>query len=385
MHDTPALHGASRAQVNAGAWLDIDLAAIVHNWRLLKQQANGRADCAAVVKADAYGLGAAPVATALHAAGCRRFFVAHLDEGLTLRPLLPADATLFVMHGLLPGSELEAVTHGLVPVLNSLAQVQAWTRLARGLGRRLPAALQMDTGMARLGVPPEEFDRLAADPQLLAGVDLQLVMSHLVSAEQAEAPINALQLQRFAAARARLPAAPASLANSSGVWLGAVYHHDLLRPGAALYGVAPMAGRPNPMRPVVRLRSKVLQLRHIAAGTGVGYGHAWTAQRPTLIATLATGYADGWLRSLSNRGAVRFNGQVLPLVGKVSMDTITVDATDLPAGALQEGSLLDLLDEQLTVDDVAAAAGTIGYEVLTSLGSRYARQYLRDEACTHSL
>lgn len=375
-----------RAQVNAGAWLDIDLGAIVHNWRLLRQQAGGAADCAAVVKADAYGLGAAQVAPALHAAGCRRFFTAHLEEAIALRPLLPADAVLFVMHGLPPGSEPEAVAHGLVPVLNSLPQIDAWTALARSLGRRLPAALQMDTGMARLGLATDDFERLAADLTRLEGIELQLVMSHLVSAEQPEAPTNALQWQRFAAARARLPAAPASLANSSGVFLGPAFHHDLLRPGAALYGVAPVAGRPNPMRPVVRLRSKVIQLRHIEAGTGVGYGHAWTAQRPSRIATLATGYADGWLRSLSNRGTVRFNGQALPLVGKVSMDTITIDATDLPEDALQEGTPIDLLDEHLTVDDVAAAAGTIGYEVLTSLGSRYARRYLgaADRAEAHA-
>jgi len=362
------------AQTRAGAWLEIDLDALCSNWRQLRDCA-GAAECAAVVKADAYGLGAARVAPALYAAGCRHFFVAHLDEAIALRPVLAADATVFVLHGLPPGAEPEAVSHGLVPVLNSLPQIDAWRRLAHGLGQALPAVLQVDTGMARLGLAADELDTLSADPTRLQGLALSLVMSHLVSAEDPSAPINTLQLERFHAARLRLPAARASLANSSGIFLGPGYHFDLVRPGAALYGIAPVAGQPNPMQAVVRLRSKVMQLRRIDTGMGVGYGHAWTAQRPTRIATLATGYADGWLRSLSNTARVGFEGRTLPLVGKVSMDTITVDVTEVPEDRLGEGTLLDLIGEGLSVDEVAGAAGTIGYEILTSLGSRYARVY----------
>lgn len=366
---------SSRAQTNAGAWLEIRLDAVCANWQLLRRRA-GAATCGAVVKADAYGLGAARVAPALYRAGCRHFFVAHLDEGIALRPLLDADATVYVMHGFPPGAELEFAAHGLMPVLNSLPQLDAWRRLAHGLDRELPAVLQVDTGMARMGLSPDELETVAGDRARLRGIALQLVMSHLASAERQDAPINALQLQRFREALARLPLARASLANSSGIFLGADYHFDLVRPGAALYGVAPVAGQPNPMQPVLRLRSKVIQVRRIEAGVGVGYGHGWTASRPSRIATLATGYADGWLRSMSQRGEVEFEGRRLPIVGAVSMDTLTVDATEVPEGRLAEGSLVDLLGPGLTVDDAARAAGTIGYEILTGLGSRYARSYL---------
>ncbi|MCM5681828.1 alanine racemase [Schlegelella sp. S2-27] len=366
---------SARAHTNAGAWLEIRLDAVCANWRLLRQQAEG-AVCGAVVKADAYGLGAARVAPALYRAGCRHFFVAHLDEGIALRPLLDTDAILYVMHGPPPGSEPEFVAHGLVPVLNSLPQLDAWQRLAHALGRELPAVLQVDTGMARMGLPADELEAVANDEGRLRGLALQVVMSHLVSAEDPAAPINARQLERFRSALARLPRARASLANSSGIFLGPEYRFDLVRPGAALYGVAPVAGAANPMRPVVRLRSKVIQLRRIETGTGVGYGHAWVASRPSRIATLATGYADGWLRSFGNRGEVEFEGRRLPVVGRVSMDAITVDATDVPEGQLAEGALVDLLGDSIGVDDAARAAGTIGYEILTSLGGRYARSYL---------
>lgn len=358
-----------------GALLTIDLGAIVENWRALKARV-GRADCAAVVKADAYGLGAAKVGPALAAAGCRHFFVAHLAEGLALRPLLPATATVFVLHGAPPGAEAECAAQGLVPVLNSEPQVLAWRALAARLGRRLPAVLQVDSGMSRLGLSPAELDTLADDSDAFAGIEVACVMSHLACADEPDHPANAMQRERFIAARRRLPAAPASFANSSGIFLGPDYHFDLARPGAALYGVAPVAGAPNPMRPVLRLQAKVMQVRQIDAGTPVGYGFSWRASTPARIATVSVGYADGWLRSQSNRGAAWFEGVELPLAGKVSMDTITLDASALPEGALQPGTLVDLIDEHHGVDAVAARASTIGYEILTSLGRRYQRRYI---------
>ncbi|MBC9072114.1 alanine racemase [Thauera sp. CAU 1555] len=360
---------------HAGALLTIDLAAICDNWRLLKARLGG-AECAAVVKADAYGLGAARVAPALYRAGCRHFFVAHLDEALALGPALAADATRYVLHGPLPGSEAEFAAQGIIPVLNSLPQLAAWRALAQALDRPLPAVLQVDTGMARLGLAPQELDALCADPDALRGVDLRCVMSHLASAEEPANPVNAQQLQRFRAALERLPQTPASLANSSGIFLGADYHFDLVRPGAALYGVAPVAGQPNPLRPVVRLQGKVVQTRTIEPGTPVGYGHSWTAQRRSRIATVAVGYADGFLRSASNRAYVCLNTVKLPLVGKVSMDTILVDASALGEEAIHEGALLDVIGPECGVDELAARAGTIGYEILTSLGTRYARSYI---------
>lgn len=359
----------------AGALLTIDLAAIVDNWRQLKARL-GRADCAAVLKADAYGLGGAPVGAALAAAGCRQFFVAHLDEAIALKAQLPADATVSVLHGPTPGSEPEFVVHGVRPVLNGRAQIDGWRRLAHRLDRELGAIVQVDTGMARLGLSDAELRGVAADPQALAGVRVELVMSHLACADEPNHPANAAQLERFVAARRLLPAAPASFANSAGIFLGPEFHFDLARPGAALYGLAPVAGAPNPMRPVLRLEGRVIQLREIAAGTPVGYGHAWRSERPARIATVSVGYADGWLRSLGSRGRAWFGDTELPIVGRVSMDTITLDASALPDGALQPGHLVELIGPRQGVDAVAASAGTIGYEILTGLGLRYRRRYL---------
>lgn len=377
---------SGRDPQTAGAVLAIDLGAIVANWRRLRSHV-GRAECAAVLKADAYGLGAARVGPALAAAGCRQFFVAHLDEAIALKPLLPANSTVSVLHGPLPGSEAEFVAHGLRPVLNSRAQIDAWRALARRLDRRLAAVVQVDTGMARLGLDARECDALADDPEAWAGLHVELVMSHLACADEPAHPANAAQLERFASARRSLPQAPASLANSSGIFLGCSFHLDLVRPGAALYGLAPVAGVPNPMRPVLRLQARVIQLRDIAPGTPVGYGHAWTSQRPSRIATASVGYADGWLRHLGGRASVWAGAVELPIVGRVSMDTVTIDATALPPGALRAGDAVDLIGPRCDVDRIAAQAGTIGYEMLTRLGRRFARVYrdVRDNEPTCSV
>ena len=364
-------------QVNtgrAGAILRIDLQALRANYQILKTQL-GSAACGAAVKADAYGLGAAEAAPALYLEGCRHFFVAHLEEGIVLRPLLPADAMIIVMHGSPVGCEADLLANGLTPVLNSLQQIAAWNALATDKQTRLPAFVQFDTGMARMGLSPAEVDVLRAEPQRFAAIDVQYVMSHLVSAEDQVNPVNREQLEKFRALRALFPAAKATLANSSGIFLGKDFHFDLARPGAALYGVAPVAGQANPMRAVAHLQGRIIQTRDIPADTGVGYGSTWRSSRPSRIATVAVGYADGWLRSLSNRGTVQIAGHDVAMVGNVSMDTITLDVTGLPDDILAEGALVDLLSDQLTVDRVASAARTIGYEILTSLGHRYARVY----------
>jgi alanine racemase len=283
---------SARQPIHPGALLSIDLGAICDNWRMLQSRLAG-ADCAAVVKADAYGLGATKVAPALYEAGCRHFFVAHLDEAIVLRPFLHPNAALYVLHGPQPGAEPEFVRHGLIPVLNSLPQLAAWRSLAAKLTQRLPAILQVDTGMARLGLSSQELNAVADDPEQLRGIDLRYVMSHLASAEDHSTPANRAQLERFRAALARLPSTRASFANSSGIFLGPDYHFDLARPGAALYGVAPVAGAANPMRPVVRLQGRVIQTRIIEAGTPVGYSHTWSAPRRSCIATVPVGYADG--------------------------------------------------------------------------------------------
>lgn len=359
----------------AGAVLTIDLDAIVANYRLLQARLKPGARAGAVVKADAYGLGAATVAPVLAAAGCTTFFVALLDEGIALRPHLPADCDIVVLNGLMPKAERAALAHGLIPVLNSLEQVDGWAALARREQRALPAFIQLDSGMSRLGLQPRDLDRLVADPARLGGIELRAVMSHLAVAERQDHPANERQLAAFEAGRARLPAAPASFANSSGIFLGPRYHFDLVRPGAALYGIAPVAGAANPMRPVIRLQGKVVQLREIGAGDAVGYGLTFEAKGPTRIATLGVGYADGYLRAFSNRAVGHLDGIVLPQVGIVSMDSLTLDVSALPEGRVQPGMLIDLIGPHQTVDEAAGRAGTIAYEILTGLGRRYHRHY----------
>ncbi len=338
---------------DADAWLEIDLAAIVANWRKLCARHPSGA-VAGVVKADAYGLGAGPVVRALYAAGCRQFFAAHLSEAVVVRAHAP-EAMVVALHPPMPGSEAAYAGHRIVPVLGSAADV------ARFGGAGI---LHVDTGMNRLGLPMAEMAGLG-------GFAPGYVMTHLVASEEPDDAINAVQAGRFAQVCAAFPAAKRSLANSSGIFLGADFASDLARPGAALYGINPTPGRANPMRPVVRLRARVLQVRSIAAGDSVGYNATWRALRTSRIATVSVGYADGWLRSLSNRGHAVFDGAPVPLVGRVSMDLTTFDVTDHPA--IGPGSWIDLLGPGRDADAVAADAGTNGYEVLTSLGARYQR------------
>lgn len=367
---------SSVGECSAGAVLDIDLHAIAANWDTLRR-AHSSGPVAAVLKADAYGLGAEPVARRLFAAGCRHVFTAHLGEAQAIRPLLPnplpPGTMLAVLNGLWPGDAPAYAEAGIAPVLGSLAEIEAWAAHARTLGRPLPALLHIDTGMNRLGLPPEEVDALAAEPGRLDGVQLLYVMTHLVSAEMPGDPINALQRDRFAQACARLPAAPRSLANSSGCFLGPEFGSDLARPGAALFGVNPTPGQPNPMQAVVRLRARILQVREVPPGGRVGYNGVWTARRPSRIATVSVGYADGYPRVLTNRAAACFDEQAVPLVGRVSMDLSTFDITDAPGATV--GSWLDLIGPRMPVDEVAHRAGTNGYEILTQLGSRYRRAY----------
>jgi len=354
-----------------GAVLEVDLAAIVANWRTLGAR-HRSGPVAGVVKADAYGLGAHHVAPALYAAGCRHFFVALLDEALAIRPLLP-DARVSVLNGLLPGSEATFVSHDITPALGSLAEVDCWAAEARRLGRILPGILHVDTGMARLGLDQRELTILQQDHTRLGGIDLCYIMTHLVSSELADDPLNVHQLARFQAACGGLPPAPRSLANSSGIFLGDAFGSDLARPGAALYGINPTPGAANPMRQTVRLTTRVLQVRDVGTGESVGYNATWHAARPSRIATAALGYADGWHRSLSGRAIAYFDGRPVPLVGRVSMDLTTFDVTDHPA--IGPGAWLEMIGPGITPDDVAEAAGTNGYEVLTSLGRRFHRVY----------
>lgn len=359
----------------AGGWLSIDLDAIAANWRAL-QEWTAPAECAAVVKADAYGLGIERVAPALDRVGCRTFFVAHLAEGVALRRLLPPGRTVFVLNGIPPGTAPVFVAHDLLPVLNSIGQIAEWRAAALEAGRPLPASVQIDTGMSRFGLSPHEVVGLAAQADGLAGIEIRLVMSHLGCADTPDHPANEEQLANFERLASLLPPAPRSLAASSGIFLGSRYHLDLVRPGVALYGVPPTARRPSPMRPVVRLQARVVQTRRVQAGDWVGYGATFTATRPTDVATVAIGYADGFLRS-SGGGVASLpdGGPMLPIIGRISMDCLAIDVTGIPADRVQEGMPLDLIGPNRPLEDAADAAGTIGYELLTSLGNRYHRSW----------
>jgi alanine racemase len=318
-------------------------------------------ETAAVVKADAYGLGAAAVAPALAAAGARSFFVALAEEGAALRAILGPGPAIHVFAGLMPGDAAAVAEHDLVPCLNSAAQMADFARQLPGR----PCALQLDSGMNRLGLEPAELEAAAG---LLARLAPVLALSHLACADAPSHPMNRAQADAFTAAAARLPGVRLSLAATGGILLGPGFHFGLTRPGVGLYGGLPFAAA----RPAVSLALPVVQVRDLAPGEAVGYGADWTAPAPARIATVAAGYADGLPRALA-RGEVRlFAGDVpCPLVGRVSMDLLTVDVTALP----EVPGHLEILNEHQTIDQLAEAAGTIGYEILTSLGGRYERVY----------
>ncbi|TNE39742.1 MAG: alanine racemase [Sphingomonadales bacterium] len=360
----------------AGATLSIDLDALVANWQDIDRGVSP-ARAGAVVKANAYGLGAIPVVQALAAAGCRHFFVALLGEAQEIHDaaILPPDATLIILNGLMPGAEPACAAIGAVPVLNSPDQVARWAALASMTGRRLPAVLQVDTGMSRLGLTPDEVRTLHARPERLASLDLRLIISHLACADTPDNNANRAQTATFDRLTSLFPGVPRALDNSGGATTAKAGHYDIVRPGIALYGGAPQNDPASALRPVVSLEARIVQLRTITPGTGVGYGLTFVAERPTRIATIAVGYADGWSRHLSGKGSAFIAGHRAPIAGRISMDSITLDVTGIPDEHLYPGAPVELLGPHQGIDDVARDAGTISYEILTSLGHRYARRY----------
>lgn len=349
--------------------LTIDLDAVAANWRLLADRA-APSECAAVVKADAYGLGAGPVAKRLAEAGCRHFFVATADEGVALRALLP-NAVISVLAPALPAEAAEMAARRLRPVLNHPGDLVAWRRH----GKAQPAWLHVDTGMLRLGYTPKEWDWLIASRPNWLPIQIVGVLSHFACADEPEHPLNARQ-RDAAWAVARAARLPLSLANSAGIFLGRDYHGSLVRPGMALYGLNPTPAMVNPMRRAVTLEARVMQVRHVDARATVGYGASAEAEPGQVLATVGLGYADGYLRSLSGKGQVYFRRQAAPVVGRVSMDSIVVDVTDLIERP-KPGDWVEVIGPNQSADAIADAAGTIGYEILTSFGHRYARTYVR--------
>ena len=360
----------------AGGQLTIDLRALAANWRELKRRASP-ARCSAVIKADGYGLGLTPVATALAKTGCDTFFVALLDEARRLRAALPM-ATIYVLDGLMPGTAPEFRKLRVEPVLGSWTEIEEWDAFAHDSSKPLPAAVHIDTGMTRLGLAADEA-RLLAERLRLLHFKPSLVMSHFACADEPAHPLNAKQIATFRALAALFPGTPASLANSAGLLAHPDSHFDLVRPGISIYGGRAVIGQENPMQPVVRLDLRILQVRNAAKDISVGYGATWTLARDSRIAICAAGYADGIFRAVGSNdkrsGAeLVVAGRRCPLVGRVSMDLIAVDVTDVPN--VKRGDLATLLGKGISVDEFASHAGTIGYETLTSLGRRYARVYV---------
>jgi len=355
------------------ARLTVRLPAIVANYRTYRRMA-GPTAVGAVVKADGYGLGADKVAPALAGAGCDCFFVARLGEGVALRKVVPR-ARIVVLDGAPPDAVPALLSHHLTPALNSLAEIAAWSAAAGAARTSLDAVLHVDTGMNRLGLPSEELAILSGEhARRLAGLNLVLVMSHLACGDEPANPKNNEQLSRFRQALAMLPPAPASLAASHGTMLGLDYHFDLVRPGVALYGADPQrpeggrnaAATPSLMQTACVLSARVLQVRRIDSGESVGYAATFRAKRPTMLATVALGYADGLPRTLSNTGTAAFGGLRVPIAGRVSMDMIVLDVTDLPAPP-ETGDEAEFLGDTIGLSEVAALAGTNEYEILTRL------------------
>src|SRR3954464_7390767 len=366
------------ALATATGVLTVDLDAIVANWRKLEKTAVP-AECAGVVKANAYGCGAEQVSRALANAGCKTFFVATLDEAQVVRSAVPASAAIYVLDGYFQNSGETYAKINCRPVIGDLNELAEWDVFCRRTGWNGGAAIHIDTGMNRLGLPLVEAPGIV--PRIIAGDHgITLVMSHLASAEALNHPLNAKQLATFREIASLFSGVPASLANSSGIFLGPQFQFDMVRPGAALYGVNPTPEADNPMQPAVELKARIVQIRNIERGDTVGYGATWTARRPTRLAIVAAGYADGYFRAASandgTRGAeVVIAGKRCPIAGRISMDLMAVDVTDLDKNAARRGHMATLIGEGITVDELAHHFGTIGYEVMTSLGKRYARVY----------
>jgi alanine racemase len=369
--------GQTAVPASATGVLTVDLDAIVANWRKLEKTAVP-AECSGVIKADAYGCGIGPVARALAGAGCRTFFVATLDEARAARAAVPS-AAIYVLSGFFQNSGDAFASTGARPVIGDLHELAEWDVFCRRSGWAGGAAIHIDTGMNRLGLGVADAQGIL--PRINSGDHgITLVMSHLACAENLHHPLNAKQLATFREIASLFSGVPASLSNSSGVFLGAPFQFDMVRPGAALYGVNPTPEAGNPMQPVVELKARIAQIRNVERGESVGYGGTWTARRPTRLAIVSAGYADGYFRAGGSndgtRGAeVMVAGKRCPVAGRISMDLTAIDITDLPHNAARRGHMVTLIGEGITVDELAHHFGTIGYEVLTSLGPRYARIY----------
>lgn len=359
--------------------LTIDLEAIASNWRTLRAKLGPDAECAATIKANAYGHGLQEVARRLALEGCGTFFVAVTDEAIKVRSTLP-EAVIYVLDGLFPGTEKTLAENDLRPVLGSREELEDWASFCRSSGRKSAAAIHVDTGMNRLGLRAEEVLAALEDPGLIDAASPSLLMSHLACGSEPAHPLNARQQALFAEVSQRLPGIPRSLANSAGVFLGPDYHFDLARPGIALYGGRALDSGPNPMTAAAKVEARVMSIRHVPKGEAIGYAATKTAPCDMRIATVSAGYADGLLRRAGSTdketgGYAWYKGYDLPITGRISMDMMALDVTDVPEGILRRGDLVEMLGPNVPAADLAGTAQTIDYEYFTSLGHRFTRVY----------
>lgn len=351
--------------------LTIHSAALADNYRLIQSKTDAKV--AGVIKANGYGTGAIEAYQTLYTAGTREFFVAMPEEGIALP--LQDDASVYILSGVYPGAEKDYANAGIIPVLNSMDQIERWHNTAKSMDKKLPAIIHVDTAMNRLGLEDKDISALLNKPELLAAFDLRAVMTHFSCSDESDHPLNEIQAERFAIAIKNFPGVRASLCNSSGIFRNKAWHYDLLRPGYALYGGNPTPEDSNPMRRVVDWSVQILQIRLGKTGETTGYGASYKLEKDTMLATVAAGYADGIFRSGSNKVNFYWNNQPCPIAGRVSMDTIIVDLSQIKGPLPKAGDWLEILGPNQTVDQLAQSCGTIGYEILTSLRHRALRVY----------
>jgi alanine racemase len=360
---------------SANSFLCINIDLIINNYLLLKKKL-GKATCAATLKADAYGVGAAEVGAALVKAGCSSFFVATIDEAIDLRNHIPLKhVKIAVLSGFLPKTGPIFNEYNIIPVINNLEQLRDWKKYNSEAGKSLDSILQIDTGMNRLGLTPNELSKILNNPAEMNGANLCGLMSHLACSDEPNHEMNQQQLSEFIKAKNKLPRMETSLANSGGIFLGKSYHFDLARPGIALYGATPNYNACNPLKQAIKLYGRVLQIRETGANQTVGYGASYKPTRDSVIATVGVGYADGYLRSLSSNSYAFFNNIKIPIIGRVSMDCITVDISSVPTRTIKPGDFIEVMGDNFTIDDIAKAANTVPHEILSRLGTRHFRQY----------
>ena len=362
--------------------ITVNLGAIVANWRYLDSLSSSKTKTAAMVKANGYGLGCNSIAIALASEGCKIFFVANLEEAITLKKEIQSEGhcncSVIVLHGVQINQEQDFLAHQLVPVLNDLEQISRWKTFAKKIGSALPALLHFDTGMTRLGLDAEQTNWLIQNKQELDAFNLNYIMSHLVSGEVVKAPINSEQLSCFKKLLRCFASVPASLANSAGTMLGNNFHFQMTRPGISLYGVHPCNKIPNKLQPTFDWKARIVQVRRAAIGDKVGYGGTFELQRESLIATIGIGYADGYSRQLAGKASILISGQLAPVIGRISMDSTTVDVTDLDQNSLLTDTA-QLIHQDYSLDRMARDLNTIPYEILTNLGRRAKRHYHRKD------